>query len=337
MKYLHRTVGITCLMMSTPLIANSEIAEQETPFDPGWQFVLSANVGVGTEQSQLNTHDDNKTTDSLQSSGKSTSGFGAFPFVRVEYTLDSGYTQFYLGQSEDQVTNEQFQAEIGVNHYLNGVGLINAAYFPKIPGVNEVWEDAYLIGSARKTTNSNAQGGRIAYSPETTLPLTFRYAFVKYDVENDKSGKGQNLSAENMKKLERNSLYQRVAVETVFPLTDNMALLPALNYTVRDADGKANSFKEFGGDLGLQYSLGKHSFIVHAGIAQRGFDAKNPVFNKKQDTSITNLFALYSYAQPFGWERASISVIGGIGNEDSDINFHDTKSNYISAGVNYFF
>ncbi|MBD1559316.1 DUF2860 family protein [Vibrio sp. S9_S30] len=337
MKYLHRTVGLTCLVISPSLIANTEATEQETPFEPGWQFALSANVGVGTEQSQLNTHDDNKTTDSLQSSGKSTSGFGVFPFVRVEYTLDNGHTQFYLGQSEDQVTDEQFQAEIGVNHYQDGLGLINAAYFPNIPGVNEVWEDAYVIGSARKTTNSNAQGGRIAFSPDTILPVTFRYAFVQYEVENDKSGKGQNLSAENMKKLERDSQYQRMGVETVVPLTDNMALLPALNYTIRNADGNAHSFKEFGGNLGLQASFGKHSFVAHAGIAQRGFDTKNPIFNQKQDTTITNLFALYSYAQPFGWKNASVSVIGGMGNEDSDINFHDVESKYISAGVNYLF
>lgn len=337
MKYLNRTVGLTCLILSAPLAANEETAEQESAFEPGWQFVLSANVGVGSEQSQLNTDDDNKTTDSLQSSGKSISGFGLFPFVRVEYTLDSGNTQFYLGQSEDQVTSEQFQAEIGVNHYMEGLGLLNAAYFPKVPGVNEVWEDAYLVGSARKKTGSNAHGGRIAYSPELILPLTIRYAFVQYDVENDKSGKGQNLSAESMKKLERNSIYQRVGLETVVPITDNIALLPAVRYTMRDADGKAHSFKELGGELGVHMSFGKHSFVTHAGFAKRGFDANNPVFDKKQDTTITNLFGVYAYEQPFGWESVSVSVIGGVSNEDSDINFHDVKSTYISTGVNYYF
>ncbi len=337
MKYLNKTVGLTCLILSAPLAANEEAAEQELPFSPGWQFVFSANVGVGNEQSQLSTHDDNKTTDSLQSSGKSTSGFGVFPFVRVEYTLDSGNTQFYLGQSEDQVTSEQFQAEIGVNHYMEGLGLVNAAYFPKIPGVSEVWEDSYLVGSDRKKTGSNAQGGRIAYSPDLAVPLTIRYAFVQYEVEDDKLGKGQNLSAENMKMLERDSLFQRVGVETVVPISDNIALLPAVRYTIRDADGKAHNFKELGGELGLHMSFGKHSSVTHAGFAQRGFDSNNPVFDKKQDTTITNLFGVYAYEQPFGWVDVSVSIIGGVSKEDSDINFHDVKSTYISTGVNYYF
>ncbi len=55
------------------------------------------------------------------------------------------------------------------------------------------------------------------------------------------------------------------------------------------------------------------------------------------DTTITNLFGVYTYEQPFGWEDVSASVIGGVSNEDSDINFHDVKSTYISTGVNYFF
>jgi hypothetical protein len=333
MKNLHKSIGLFCLTLSAPTLASYE----ETPFEPGWQFILSANLGYGSETSQSNTHDDNKTADFLDSNGKSISAFLPFPFIRVEYTLDSGYTQFYLGQSEDQVTSEQFQAELGVNHYQEGIGLLTAAYFPKFPGVSEVWEDPYLIGSERKTTHSNAHGGRIAYSPDTVLPLTLRYAFVTYDVDDEKSGQSQGLTSADQKKLDRNSDFQQFGVETLVPLGDSFAIMPAVRYTLRDAKGDAHSFKELSGELAFQYGYEQHSFVLQTGLAKRDFDTLNPVFDKKQDTTVTNLFGIYTYNEPFGYENFSLSVIGGVSNEDSDINFHDTNSQYIATGVIYYF
>jgi hypothetical protein len=105
----------------------------------GWEFTLNLNAGYTHSQSQLNTDDDNKITNDLSNSGQSTSSAIVFPLGRVQYTLADLNTQFFLGNSRDQVSTAQFQYEIGATHQFTDNSKLTLAIFPKLSLFNETW------------------------------------------------------------------------------------------------------------------------------------------------------------------------------------------------------
>lgn len=302
--------------------------------EAGWEFTLSLNVGYSNGESQFSTDDDNAITEDLNNGGQSRTSGMVFPLGRVQYTLDSLKTQFYLGNSFEQVTTAQFQYELGVVHQFSDNSKLTFAVFPKLSLLNDTWADPFLTGSERQVTEENTGGARLAIEQIFGSPLTLKYAIASSSIDDELSGQNElDLSVEEIASLERDSLYQRVEVETMFPVAKGIFLKPTFQYTNRNADGDANSFNQYTGQLGVLIFKGKHFLVATLNAGVKRYQQVNPIFGMKQDSTHAGLFSIYTYKKPFNWERWSLTAIAGYNKEKSDIAFYSSNGLIISAGI----
>jgi hypothetical protein len=299
----------------------------------GWEFTLNLNAGYTHSQSQLNTDDDNKITNDLSNSGQSTSSAIVFPLGRVQYTLADLNTQFFLGNSRDQVSTAQFQYEIGATHQFTDNSKLTLAIFPKLSLFNETWKDPFLVGAKREVTDQDVGGGRIALENVLGSPFTLKYAIADSQVDDEQSGNSQLTNVSEINSVKRDSIFQRVEIETMFPISKGMFLKPTLQYTNRNAEGDANSYDQYTVQLGLLVFRPQYSVITTINTGVRYYQEENPIFDEKQNSQQFGILSLYSYKQPFNWKNWSWTLMAGYNAENSDINFYDTKGLILSTGM----
>ncbi len=329
---------LACL---TSLILFSGASHADLAEESGFEFILNVGVGAGESTSQLNTGDKNKTTSDLNSNGTKVDGISPIVLGNMSYTLDSLKTQFFLGQSESEVAVGDFQLELGVSHQFGNETILTLAYIPRFPfAQSEVWEDPFLTGKDRTTTKQDTQAARIQVENIAGLPITLKYGYGERELETEKSGSTGDLglTSEQLKLLDRDTTYHRAAVEFMLPLGDTWGIMPELAYMRSDAKGKAMSSDTYQGQLTfLMFDMGQHSLNVSGSYSHSEYDESHPVFSKVREDSETGMFAFYSYAQPFGWDNAAISMFGGWSQNDSNINFYDKEEFGASVGVAYRF
>jgi len=334
------TVILTVLLSN--LLA-AEATANSAPTDPilakeaGWEFALGLNIGYSDSRSQLNTDDDNALNENLNNSGQAISNILIFPLASARYTFPELQTQIFVGNSREQISTAQFQYELGITHLFNNRSQLTVAYFPQLPFFNETWQDPYLTGSPRRTTDENAQGGRFALTRIAGSSITLKYAFAFTAIDNEQSGQSLGLTDKQLTLLQRDSLYQRAEIETLFSIAPGVSFKPALQYTNRSADGKAHDFDQYGLQLAVLVFKGRHSLITTLNTSIKKFSVENPVFAQKQDTVNTAIFSVYSYAQALNWQPVSFNIMAGYKNEDSDINFYDSRGLFMSTGLTYKF
>lgn len=327
--WLAPTLGLLCAGVNAR-------PSPEEDMTPGWGGTISANGFVIHQRSQFNTDDDNAITKDLNNRGQAVTQYQAIPLGRLHYTTASGSTQFFIGQSKDQVIEGQLQAEAGITQRLGRFGTLTVAYFPKLPGVSETWRDPFLTNAERDATDVSTHGGRIAFSP-AFIPLTFRYAYVDYQLDDEDSGNSLLISSSERKALVRDSDYHQAAIEFPIPLSRQITLLPRLNYTFRQAEGNANDFNAWGYQLGLNMDFGRHSLNTVLRYSDQDYQNHHPVFGQERDATQWSASLLYLYHAPFGWQNAYLNLLSSAEQTDSDIRFYQSQGYYLSAGIGYRF
>lgn len=333
MKNLYSTLLLSSFIAmpvcAKPLYKNS-----------GWEFTLSLNTGLATSESNLSTADDNEIIDNINGKAKSHTTFIGFPFARIQYTTKNLNTEFFLGNTGEQISNSQFQYELGLNHKFLDKSILTVAYFPELPMFNEVWEDPYLVGTKRIKTDENIQGGRIELANIAGSPFTLKYAYAQSNIDNEKSGtqlNSVNLNEKQLKSLERDSTYHRVVVEAMYPLSAKIFIKPSLNYTTRAADGDANSYDSYDLKLAFIGVSGRHTSVTTLSFGTTKFDELNPIFDEKQNSMNTGIFSVYTYAEAFNCKDLLFTMIAGYNDKNSNITFFDESGLIASTGIAYTF
>jgi hypothetical protein len=219
--------------------------------EPGWRARVGLVVGFASRRSQFDTDSGNRVTSNLANPGQRSERGLLFPLARIDYTLPGLSTQFFLGNSRDQVSRAQFQYELGLTHRFADDSRLTLAWFPELPFLDETWQDPYLVGSPRQETDERFQGARVAFERIAGSRLTLKYAYAESDVELERSGAGLGLAPSERALLRRDSRYHRVEGELNLPLGDGWSWRPALQLTDAQADGEASSYEEAVLRLGL--------------------------------------------------------------------------------------
>ena len=304
---------------------------------PGWRAEVGLVAGFASRRSQFDTDDANRVTPDLASSGRRSEGGLAYPLARIDYTLPGLATQFFLGNSRDQVSRAQVQYELGVTHRFQDDSRLTLAWFPELPFLDETWRDPYLVGQPRVETDERFQGGRVALERIAGSPLTLKYAFAESDVDVERSGEGLGLAAAQRALLARDSRLHRVEAELDLRLGGGWSWQPALQYTDAQADGAANSYGEAVLRLGLRGRQGRHGLVANTTFGRRDHDRANPVFGRTTDSTRWGLFAIYTLAEPLGWARTGFNLIAGYRRQDADVTFFDSSGGLLAAGLTYRF
>ena len=300
--------------------------------EAGLSFSISVQAGMINSTSAFNTDDSNAKSDGT-TNGKSVSTLIVYPLMRLQYTTEDLNTQFFVGNSASQVATANFQYELGVIHNFQDVGKFTIAASPKLSIFNETWKDPYAVNVVRETTKEETAGVRVEMVNLFNSPFGVKYAYAFNDVKDEEAGTAQG----KQDLLVRKGQFHQFQLEMMMPVAEGIYLRPTLEYLIRDAEGEANSFDKYGAQISMMSFQGRHTFILTAEGATKKFSIENPIFTKKQDSTIFGVLAIYAYSEPFNWENASVSLSGGASKENSKIDFYDEANTFVSVGFGYKF
>lgn len=328
-KYKNHLIPLLCIV--SPLLQANPQQSQE----PGWSYDLGIFMGYADSNSQLDTDDDNQITESLDESGTEVSSGFIYPDITVTYTQSNLKTQWFLGTSSNHISSSTLQYELGVAHKFQGGPRVELGYFPEALSSNEVWSDPYLVDTARESTDETHQGFRLTLSNLFGTRLSMNYAYSEREIDEELSGEGLGLSEAEQLQLVRDGRNQRLELAMGVPLSRSLILKPSLEYSRYRSDGEANRNHDYQLGMSVINLWGRHTLVATANIGQSEYDAINPVFDQKADAQTGSFQTVYSYAKPFGWQRAAFTLILGYGEKDSDIDFFDNYGAYSIMGVSF--
>ena len=338
------TFGRTFLLMiclcQTAGLAYAQERMPRTSGFSGYIEVLGAYISTN---SQLNTDDDNRKTDSLNTSGKRVGEFKPLPLGLLRYTLAEKRTQFFLGVLPENVAQGQFQVEVGAWHLLpNGTGL-RASIVPLTPIEQETWEDPFVVGQNRERTDINSFGLKLAVENIRGSGLTLKYGWARQSLDGEKSGTflasqpDSLLSPGDLDDLDRDTHFHRITAEYSFKISPRWRLTPRLRYTRGDAEGNANSFHALTPQLSFLYFGNQLQASINASVKTEWYDRTHPIFNETRRDTRLGLFAILGYKNPFGLKNFRIDWFNAFFRTNANINFYES-SNFITAiGIGYRF
>ncbi|PMP40455.1 DUF2860 domain-containing protein [Vibrio splendidus] len=315
-------IKITLLALSVAASpAFAKLADEQ-----GFSGEISINTGVASSTSNFNTDADSTISSNTQKAS-SESSFLVAPLGSVAYTFGEKLNhQVYTGTARDDVATGTVVLEVGYKYQLESGMTIDASLLPTIMS-GETWADPYAEGVARSKTDETGNAFRLKLSSIAGSAFSLDMAYATKDVE-----EGQ---VEEALKRDANTLYLKGQYR--LPLSRTMMLIPSVIYQTRDADGKAESYDQFGGEVSLFGGMGRHQYALTAGYNQRSYDASSITFQKKRSDDNINLFAAYEYEQFMNWDNWSFVSLAGYGTSDSNITFYDESQYIVSVGLNYKF
>ena len=332
-------LSIICVCLTAGLTVAQEPMPTESGFS-GYIEILGAYI---SSNSQLNTDSDNKTTDSLGTSGERVNKFRPLPMGLIRYTFADIRTQLFMGVLPENVARGQFLVEAGARHILsNGTGL-RASVIPLTPIAQKTWEDPFVIGQDRQRTDIDSYGFKLAAETILGTGLTVKYGWVRQSLDDEKSGTfllsqpGSLLTPDDLDDLDRDANFHRLTSEYSFQIGRRMRLTPILRYARGDADGDANSFHALTPQLSFLYFGNQLQASVNVSAKTEWYDSKHPVFDKTRRDFNPGLFAILGYKEPFGFENFRIDWFNAFFKSNSNIDFYES-SNFITAvGLGYTF
>ena len=316
-------IKITLLALSVAASpAFAKLADEQ-----GFSGEISINTGVASSTSNFNTDADSTISSNTQKAS-SESSFLVAPLGSVAYTFGEKLNhQVYTGTARDDVATGTVVLEVGYKYQLESGMTIDASLLPTIMS-GETWANPYAEGVARSKTDETGNAFRLNLSSIAGSAFSLDMAYATKDVDNDEI-------QEQELKRDAKTLYLKGQYRV--PLSRTMMLIPSIIYQTRDADGNAESYDQFGGEVSLFGGMGRHQYALTAGYNQRSYDANNSIYDKTRSDDNINLFAAYEYEQFMNWDNWSFVSLAGYGTSDSNITFYDESQYIVSVGLNYKF
>lgn len=343
MKCLNKTNLKRCIAIAviSPIVAlATTVQAKPLAKSAGLSGTVGINTAVSYNRSQFNTDDDNKSTGSLNNSGDVNVAPAVFPFLGLAYTTQDMQTQYFIGQSKENILDSGLQYEIGFKQRFGDREELTVAYIPDFSVGNETWADPYVTGQDREETEINANGMRIAYK---FLPLTFKYVYADIEIDDEKSGQsstacnGSACSADEIRSLNRDAEFQSYTIEAVLPLVNGAWLTPSVSYIDKNAEGGSQSYTGY--DMALRFStlIGQTFMSIEGGYIKKEYDVINPIFDELQENKRMQVLFVYSYDKPFGWNNTKFNMLYKFYNDNSNIDFYDNHTQLVSMGLSYDF
>ncbi|WED23026.1 DUF2860 domain-containing protein [Vibrio sp. JC009] len=315
------------IVVSSSANANPE----EGRFDQqGFSGDLSLMTGYFSSKNNLDTETKVKSGE-LNSEATSESKFAAAPFGKVAFTY--GSQQVFMGMTHDNIVEGVFALEFGYAFELRNHSALAFSYFPTI-SKGEVWENPYLVNTARTKTDLSGNAYRIQYERIAGLPINTDFTYYDKEVENELSGSSSTI---NTQSLRRDGTGYQIAMSSGLPISQSFLLMPKVSYHIFDADGRAMAFEQYDVDLQTMYRVGSQAISLAVSYSNANFDAENPLFNIKREDTKHGVSLNYKYRDLFGWHNCDFSIMAAYNDSDSNIDFYDQNKILFGLGLNYKF
>ncbi len=343
MQAARVSVPVLALAASVaPLLAS---AMEPIPETPGWRGFVMAGAGYTSVKSNLaagNAMIDvgRPVIGSINDAPQSDDAFHPLITGELNYTFENRWQAFFGTALEDALTLDAV-TQLGIRKDLGAAGAVQGGYqFGSIP--TEVWEDPYAEGVTRRATDRDSAGVRLQWDRifGSAFELTLSYRDI--EIADELSGQGVTsvpCDAACQDLLRRGGEQYFVDLAYMMRLGPGRRhmLQPSIRYLSHDMDGDAIAGDGYRLQLSYAY-VGQGWFLVTNFVAgSRDHDAANPIFGAKTDSDRLGVDATLLYRLPGGDGRWQLVGNAFWGEDDSDVDFHDTTASSIGVGAMYRF
>jgi hypothetical protein len=321
------------------------LAVEPVPETPGWRgFVVLAagstdvrsNVVVGNSIIEVG----NPVIDSINQRPPSDDTLHPLATGEISYTTAGGWQVFFGNSLEDLVTLDAV-TQFGVRSNVGDAGTIEIAALAS--GIQtKAWADPYAEGVRREETDRDANGARLQWGRVmgSAFQLGFTYRDLSFDTE--RSGQGVvsvACDAACQAALRRDGAQYAFDVSYLYRLGAgrNHLLRPFVRYTVDDRDGGALAGDSYRLQLSYIYLTRAYTIATNVILGGTSRDERNPLYGRRIDSDRFALDTTLFYRLPTASGRWQ--AVGSVlwGEDDSDVDFHDTRVFMVSLGALYRF
>jgi hypothetical protein len=292
--------------------------------------------------SQLIALDVNGIDKKIDTQGKSKSNLSlAAPFLLFELNYElSDDLLIYSGTPF--LDDKREGLSIGIEKLFSNESVLDIAFFAD---TTSVWEDPYISGIDRKSTDNHSAGLNINLMDIIASNFSFNFLLSTSRVDKDVSGK-------NDPRLRRSGYSQLFKPGYSFipdKININMALTTSLIYQKNNSDddddsydllgykrGSAYSYDKFGIELRFDLESEKNGISIILEADRVNNNRENPIFKKKLHEKI--YLAKFFYTRKNLWRSNWYMRIGcGIQVSDSNTDFFDNYIHIEGLTMGYFF
>jgi hypothetical protein len=300
------------------------------------------NLGVGGGQVESNFFakiadiDIDLGNDTIEDLGSPESKDVVMPAVALElgYTFANKKTRIFAGNDFADYLQFDRSTRLAIRHDFGGVGTVQLAYLSAAALATEVWSDPYLVGEERDSTELEVSGARLTWDRMFGTNFELKVSAVERDVDDEQSGLSQPLTPEERQLLDRNGDQYRIELGYLYLIGDRHALRPSVRYIDDDRDGAAMAQEGYAAELTYVYSSNKGMRWVTTGsYGEVDGDARNPIFNKRNDAERYFLASTLFLKGRFGLDKWTTNIGVVMGSSDSDITFNKTNMWLVNVGL----
>lgn len=347
-------------IVTAALLTSSAMAIQPIQKEAGWSGFLL--LGVGGLNFRNNEVAGNRLVDvedkKINDYGKAKSQSTAIPVITgtARYTLENKKTEFFIGNSLEDFLRMDATIALGVRHKFEDVGILGVRLLASSTPT-DVWEDPFLKGTDRSSTERTSAGVGLKW--EGIMGSKFELDLRARNLEFDKDFNGRALNENTagngaagtatgdngtffiddagQKLLEREGTMASLELLYTWKLGKHNLIIPSIKAIQSDRDGDARDFTQSELKIGHLYFDKNWLVATNFFIGEAKFDEDNPVFQKKQDTTVIGGGVNVTYKKPFGWEDWNMNAGIVATQANSDIEFYDTSLLIATFGMAYVF
>ncbi|MEE4190189.1 MAG: DUF2860 family protein [Halieaceae bacterium] len=307
--------------------------------EPGWGGFVNLGVGTGSVESNFLakvTGVDVDLSDSrIDEFGSPDDESVTLPMgaLNVGYTFDSGKTRIFVGNDLSDFVQFDQATILSVRHDTDSLGRLQAGFIRTAGIATEVYEDPYQLNVDREETERIRTGVRLTWDKILGSQFEIQLTATERELDEERSGEGLGLSDADRALLDREGDLMRAEVGYLWDLGGGHFLRPRVAYIDRDLDGDAMAQDGYEVGASYVYFSPRVRFVGNLFYQQLDGDAVNPIFDEVNDAD--SLFASASIWFPgaFGWKNWMPRITVAYGEEDSDIDFNDTKASIFSVSL----
>jgi hypothetical protein len=250
------------------------------------------------------------------------------------YTFSNKKTRIYAGTAVEDSLDFSSNTVLAVRHDFDSLGNIELAGLA--PGVAEleVWENPYLLGQDRSSTERTTSGGRLTWDKIFGSGFEFIANARKVDIDDERSGQNLGLTSYEQGLLDREGDVSRYELGYTAMVSDGkLAVRPSVAYIDRDLDGKAMAQDGYELGISLVYDAGDYTWLNRVIYQDLDGDQENPIFNKTNNAEVYALASELRIPHPFGWDKWFTTVGFQWADNQADIDFNKSTVTMFAARV----
>tara|TARA_B110000503_G_scaffold49036_1_gene79671 strand:+ start:29384 stop:30349 length:966 start_codon:yes stop_codon:yes gene_type:complete len=250
------------------------------------------------------------------------------------YTFADKKTRVYLGTAVEDSLDFSTNTVLAVRHDFDSLGGIELAGLAPGLAKVEVWENPYLLGQNRSSTERTTSGGRLTWDKMFGTGLEFIANVRKAELDHERSGQGLGLTQAQQKLLNREGDLTRIELGYTFNFGgDNITVHPSAAYIDKALDGDAMAQDGYELGVSFAYDSGKYVWLNRAVYQSLDGDKVNPIFNQTNDADVYVLASEVRVPDPFGWENWYTTVRVQWAENQADIDFNKSSVAMFSAHI----